>query len=377
MGSIVSVEKVDKATGKKSTKFRAFIRRKGFASQSATFETKTEAKEWLRNNEGDGKLIKKSAGRTFADLVDDFVKAPPMKGAKWWTPSQLEFWRNEFGRMKVGQITRADINQALASLQNKKAHRRSIDGTIKETDKLISPGTINRYRATLGSVFNYALSRQIIDFSPLKAGGIQKLDEPTGRRRILTPEEEERLYQASIASNWPMMWLFVRMCLTTGARKSEIRKLRWQYINLAESLAVIPVTKNGDPRAIPLVSDVKDALRDASKVRPIDSDFVFFDPKKPSQPKNIDQTWKQVRVRAGLFQDRDDPLDRVVLHSTRHTVATRLLRGGANLAQAARVTGHKTLSQLSRYTHLDAQDAVNLAERLLSGKDNQVFKTSK
>jgi len=164
-----------------------------------------------------------------------------------------------------------------------------------------------------------------------------------------------------------MMWLFVRMCLTTGARKSEIRKLRWQYINLAESLAVIPVTKNGDPRAIPLVSDVKEALQDASKVKPIDSDFVFFDPKKPSQPKNIDQTWKQVRVRAGLFQDRDDPLDRVVLHSTRHTVATRLLRGGANLAQAARVTGHKTLSQLSRYTHLDAQDAVNLAEKLLAG----------
>lgn len=367
MGSIVVVEKVDKTTGKKTTRYRAFIRRKGFASQSATFDTKTEAKEWLRNNEGDGKLIRTSAGRTFANLVDDFMKAPPTTGTKWRTPSQVDYWRAEFGRMKVGDIRRSDINQALASLQTKKAHRRSIDGSITETEKLLTPGTINRYRATLASIFNYALLHQIIEVSPLKAGGVPKMKEARGRRRIITRDEEQRLYDAAKESSWPMMPLFLRMCFTTAARKSEVLKLRWQDVHLDDSVAIIPKTKNDEPRALPLVADVKKDLAEASKVKPLGSDYVFFDPKRPSKPKNIDTIWKMVRERAGLYQDRDDPLDHIVLHSTRHTAATKLLKGGANLAQAAAVTGHKSLSQLKRYTHLDAQDAVELAERLLSG----------
>ena len=367
MGSIVAVDKVDKSTGKKITRYRAFIRRTGYASQSATFDTRTEAKEWLRNNEGDGKLIRTSAGRTFADLIEDFVKAPPMAGTKWRTPSQLDFWRSEFGRMKVGEISRADINQSMAALQNKMKHHRSIDGTVKEKDKPLTAASINRYRATLASVFNYALSREIIDVSPLKAGGIPKLKESRGRRRIITRDEEQRLYDAAAESTWPMMRLYLRMCFTTAARKSEVLNLRWQDIHLEDSVAVIPKTKNDEPRALPLVGDVKESLAAAAKVKPLGSDYVFFDPKKPKQPKKIDVLWRMVRERAGLYRDREDPLDQIVLHSTRHTAATKLLKGGANLAQAAAVTGHKSLSQLKRYTHLDAQDAVDLAERLLSG----------
>lgn len=367
MGSIVTVEKVEKATGKKITRYRAFIRRQGYASQSATFDTRTEAKEWLRNNEGDGKLIRASAGRTFADLIEDFIKAPPMRGTKWHTPSQLDFWLDEFGRMKIGEISRADINQSLAALQNKKKHHRSFDGTIKKTDKPLTAATINRYRATLASVFNYALSREIIDVSPLKAGGIPKLKESRGRRRIITREEEQKLYDAAKESTWPMMRLFLRMCFTTAARKSEVLNLRWNDVHLADSVAILPKTKNDEPRALPLVGDVKADLAATAKVKPLGSDYVFFDPKKPKQPKNIDTLWRMVRERAGLYQDRDDPLDQVVLHSTRHTAATKLLKGGANLAQAAAVTGHKSLSQLKRYTHFDAQDSVDLAQRLLSG----------
>ncbi len=151
MGSIVTIEKIDKTTGKKISRFRAFIRRKGYASQSSTFDTKTEAKEWLRNNEGDGNMIRASAGRTFGDLIEDFVKAPSMAGTKWRTARSLDFWKDEFGGMKVGEIGRSDINQALAALQNTKKHHRSFDGVVKETDKPLSPATINRYRARGGS----------------------------------------------------------------------------------------------------------------------------------------------------------------------------------------------------------------------------------
>jgi integrase len=367
MGSIVAVEKVDKVTGKKSVRYRAFIRRQGFASKSATFDNRTDAREWLRNNEGDDKLARPGEGRTFADLVNDFMRAPPMRGTRWHVPSQVDFWRDEFGRLKVGEISRADINQALAALQNQKARRRTIDGTIHETDRLLTPGTINRYRATLASIFNYAVAREILAVSPLKVGGVPKLKESRGRRRILTADEERRLYEAAEASTWPMMPLFLRLLFTTAARKSEVLRLRWQDVSLDECVAMLPTTKNGEPRALPLVADVREALAAAQKVKPLGSDFVFFDPRHPKRPKAVDGLWRAVRERAGLFNDRADPMDRVVLHSTRHTGATRLVKGGANLAQVAAVTGHKTLDQLRRYSHLATADAVELAERLLSG----------
>jgi site-specific recombinase XerD len=44
-----------------------------------------------------------------------------------------------------------------------------------------------------------------------------------------------------------------------------------------------------------------------------------------------------------------------------------MIKGGANLSQVANVSGHKTLAMLKRYEHLAAQDAVDLAQRLLAG----------
>jgi integrase len=104
-------------------------------------------------------------------------------------------------------------------------------------------------------------------------------------------------------------------------------------------------------------------LEEMQKVHPLKSEFVFYDPRHPEKPKNIQETWKKVRQRAGLWQDQDDPLDRVVLHSTRHTATTQLIRTESNLAKVQNVTGHKTLSQLNRYTHLNTDESVALAEK--------------
>lgn len=368
MGSIVESKKVGK-DGKAVTIYRAHIRRTGFKSQSKSFRTKTEAKEWLRNNEATVLLEKKSkgAGTTFAELAELFAAAPPMKGTRYWDTGHLDFWIERFGRMHLNEVTHGEINAAVAVLQTRPAMRGSRNGPAKPTGKLLSPATINRHLATLSAVMNFALKRGMIEAHPMKAGKVEKLTEGNGRKRVLTDEEVTRLLDAAEGSRWPMMPLFLRMLLTTAARKSEVLNLRWEHVNLAESVAILHETKNGRARALPLVSDVRAALEQASKVRPINSDYVFFDPKHPAQPKNVDTIWRFVRQRAGLLKDRDDPLDQVVLHTTRHSAITKMLKGGANLTQAAVVSGHQTLAMLKRYEHLAAQDSVELAERLLGG----------
>ncbi len=366
MGSIVESKKVDKVSGKTITQFRAHVRRVGFKSKSKVFSSNTEAKTWIRNNEGDAALDKKAAGRglTFKRLIEDFTASAHCKYA---TFAQLEFWLELFGALKVGEISRRDINGAKLILKNKFARRNTPIG-VKDTNTKLTPATINRYLATISAVFNFALDQEVIDEHPMKGGKVKKLKEGNGRTRVLNDDEVTRLLDAAKASDWPMMYLFVRMLLTTSARKTEILGLKWRDVNLEDSVAIDNNTKNGSARALPLVSEIKELLAAASKVRPLTSDYVFFDPKHPEKPKNIDTVWRACRTAAGLYKDREDVLDRVVLHTTRHTAVTKMLKGGANLAQAAIVSGHRTLAMLKRYEHLAAQDSVDIAERLLGGK---------
>lgn len=367
MGSITTVKRTDKATGKTVTVHRAYVRRAGFASKSKVCKSKREAEDWLRNNDADSSLQKAGSGQLLKDLIEDFVLAPPGKGTRYWSAGHLEFWREHLGNMRAREISRGDINAAKAKLQNKPALR-SVPGGSKITGEKLTAATVNRYLASLSSVFNYAMEREIIDVHPMKGGKVSKLEESAGRTRILNEHEEASLLAAAKASTWPMLHLFVRTCLTTAARRGEVLRLRWRDLRLDDSIAVLGKTKNGQPRALPLVSDVKAALAAAAKVRPLHSDFVFYNPKDPSKVMNPDTVWRKCRQDAGLLKDRDDPLDRVYLHTTRHTGVTKMLKGGANLAQAAVVSGHKTLAMLKRYEHLAAADSVELAERLLAGK---------
>ncbi len=367
MGSVTKLERLDRATGRKVVVHRAYVRRAG-VSKSKVFPTRTEAKAWLREHEAPAALSRASraASGSFAALVEAFAVEPPARGRKSWAPEHLAFWKDSLGALSVGKVDRAAINTAVATLRTRPARRGGFGG-VQDTGATLSAASVNRYLASLSAVFNFAMERGIVDEHPMKGGKVRRMTETGGRQRILSADEETRLMDAAKASTWPMLHLFLRMALTTAARRSELLGLRWRDVHLDERVAILPTSKNGRPRALPLVDDVRVALEAASKVRPIGSEYVFFDPRNPKRPKPIAAVWKACRARAGLLNDRDDPLERVVLHSTRHTAVTRLLRGGANLAQAAAVSGHQTLAMLKRYEHLAASDAVDLAQRLLAG----------
>lgn len=363
MGSIVVSKRRDKATGKELTRYRAHVRREGYASKSKVFDSKRAAQDWLRENEATITLSRRGSGKTLRALIDDFVA---VSGCEYAKHSHLDFWIDELGARRAADITHADIAGVRTKLLARPAMRSTPKGP-KPTGRRLTPATVNRYLSALSAVFNFGIEHGVLDAHPIR-GRLKKLKESGGRTRILEPDEEQRLYAAARASEWPMLYLFVRLCLTTGARKSEVLKLKWRQIDIAQQIAVLPKTKNGRPRALPLVTDVCEALAAAEKDRPPDSEHVFFDPRRPDRPKTIDTAWRKCRQEAELWKDRDDPLDRVFLHSTRHTAVTKMLRGGANLAQAAVVSGHQTLAMLKRYEHLAAKDAVDLAQKHLGGK---------
>jgi integrase len=252
MGSITKLQRIDKKTGNPVTVFRAYVRRKGYASKSKVCSTKPEAKEWIRENDATVTLKKITSGKSFAQMVEEFIEAPPTKGTKFWAAPHLEFWKSELGTMKVTDISRGDINSAKSKLLSQTAMRSTPSGPIPTSAKLTA-ATINRYLASLSSVFNFAMDRELIDAHPMKGGKVKKLKENGGRTRILNDDEEGRLYEAARRSDWPMLYLLVRMALTTAARRGELLNLRWSDVRLEDSIAVLSKTKNDQARALPLV----------------------------------------------------------------------------------------------------------------------------
>lgn len=350
----------------KTGKYRAYVRRKGYQSNSATFATRTEAAAWLRNAESDAQLIPlgKANPLSFSKVVERFGQAGLVRRDN---ERPVDYWSLVFGDTAINEIQHGLINAERLTLQNKKAERRTANGII-ETDRSVSNSTVNRYMSALSAVFNFALEQGLIDHHPMAGKKVRKLKEGSGRDRVLTEGELDRLLVAAGSSEWPQLPLFIKFLMMTGCRKSEAINLKWTEVDLPNKVALLRTTKNGNPRSLPLSTDLRSLLADASRVRALGSEYVFYYQKDPKQQAKPDAPFANARKVAGLWRDRADQRSWVGFHTMRHTFVTRLVQSGASIAQVSGITGHKSLSQLARYTHHDIKTGVELVDRVFGVK---------
>jgi integrase len=116
------------------------------------------------------------------------------------------------------------------------------------------------------------------------------------------------------------------------------------------------VTKNGDPRSVPLRNLALELIGQLGKVRRIDSDLVFPSDKDPQKPIEFRDPWNRAVKQAGLRNFR--------FHDLRHTAASYLAMSGASAVELAAVLGHRTLQMVKRYAHLSQSHTSQLVERM-------------
>jgi integrase len=149
----------------------------------------------------------------------------------------------------------------------------------------------------------------------------------------------------------------------TAMRRGELLSLRWKYLDLVKRVAHLPMTKNGEPRDVPLSSRATEILH--SLPRSID-DRVF-----PITVESFKKCWQRALVRAKEKYLRDcDEIGRapnseflfdIRFHDLRHEATTRLSDRIQNPLELARITGHKDLKMLLRYYNISAEE---LAKKL-------------
>ena len=347
MATIETRRNADGTTG-----YRAKVRLKGFPSESATFERKTDAKEWAKQTETNmrqGRHFKTAEAKkhTVGELIDRYLREIEKKNLKRFVDVKplLGWWKGEIGVYLLSDASRALIVEQRDKLLNTKG--RNVERR--------SNSTVNRYMTALGNAFTVATNEwEWMEENPMRK--ISKLSEPRGRVRFLDDEERERLLEACKASTSPYLHTLVVLALSTGARQGELLNLRWSDIDWQRCVITLHDTKNKERRLLPLAHYALHLMEEHNKVRNITSDLVFPSPTHPMKPWDSRSAWLSALKKANIQEFR--------FHDLRHSCASYLAMNGASLAEIAEVLGHKTLQMVKRYAHLSEAHTAKVVQSM-------------
>jgi integrase len=216
-------------------------------------------------------------------------------------------------------------------------------------------GTINRELAALSHLFTKALEWGWIDKRPAV---IKRFQEDSGRIIYLTAEQAERLIEASKGDQNPQVYPFVVIGLETSMRRMEILSIRKEHVNTERRVIYIPLAKAG-AREQPMTAHLAAFLSDYMQTIPDSTPWLFPSPKsKTGHTFDIRKAFRRVVSAAGL-----DP-DIVVRHTLRHTAITHLVQAGVDLPTVQRISGHKTLAMVAKYSHQNGAHIQSAMDKL-------------
>jgi integrase/recombinase XerD len=216
----------------------------------------------------------------------------------------------------------------------------------------LSPRSIARHIVTVRRFYGFLETEGVINENPVPrfhqvAGGRklpQTLSADDVRKLLAQPDLQEPLGVRDQA--------MLELLYATGLRVSELITLQMQQINFQGNFLTVK-GKGSKVRAVPFGKWARQKLLDyvngtrlrLSKGRA--SAFVFIN--RSGRPLTRQGFWKLIRghaLTAGIEK-------RVTPHTLRHSFATHLLEGGADLRSVQSMLGHADISTTQIYTHVN------------------------
>jgi integrase len=246
------------------------------------------------------------------------------------TVERLRHWRDGLvkapKRFRSGKAsTQARI--VLVSPSDKEGMRRRRD-------------TANRILTSAKAALNWAFNNRLVPddtawrfVKPFKNVGASRI-------RFLNAEEQLKLLEEA---RGPLLHL-IAAALMTGARASELSRLRVCDFDHRNGSIFIAESKSGKSRHIPLTAGAAQLFSDLSSGRLNDA---FLLPRENGIPWNrtYNRSFRVAAKAAGLFG--------VTFHGLRHSFASAMVREGAPLIVVAEVLGHADTRMVTKhYAHL-------------------------
>ena len=202
-------------------------------------------------------------------------------------------------------------------------------------------------------ILRFAENQELLDKVPHLE--IDARDRNSAQGREFTNDEIERLLSNADRT----LALLIEMQFKTGARRGEVRQLKWEYIDFERGIIHVPahICKTRYDREYPLPVDISEKLiaRRKSQVdKKRESEFVF--PHRNDRTKSLtstDKPWQRLKIKAKVKGKQ---------HWLRHTAATRFVRAGISpqIIQNALGMSSKIMSRV--YLHVNDEDLQKMRE---------------
>ena len=212
--------------------------------------------------------------------------------------------------------------------------------------------TVAKDISSLRSFGNYLTRNQI-----WKENFALELDRPKAEKvlpNVLSVEEVDALLNCiDVSTDLGIRdRALFELIYSCGLRISEVSNLLLQNLHLKER--IIWVTGKGNKeRLVPFGSEAENWLKKWLEVRPkfvgsksVPTIFVNYQG-KPFSRKGIWKRFQELEALSGVSSK---------VHTLRHSFATHMLSGGADLRSVQELLGHSDLSTTQIYTHIDADD---------------------
>jgi integrase len=310
--------------------WQAQVRRLGFPSEVRSFDSKAEAQAWARAveaamDQGVHQAARSARNVLLSELLRRYGdEVSPTKRSKEREQQTIHFiLRHKIAGYSMDKLT----PEVVARYRDERL-------------RTVAPATIIRELSILSSIISHARKEWSLP-APNPCALVRKPMSPQGRNRLLKADEEVRLIAElrPIRRRSPWMLPLVLLALETAMRRGELLSLRWENVDLVAQTALLPLTKNGTARIVPLSKKAVAVLRTLKQ--------EHLGPVFPLSYMVVNNCFVAACKRAGIID--------LHFHDLRHTATTRLAEKLPNVIELAAVTGHQTIQMLKRYYHPKAE----------------------
>lgn len=222
------------------------------------------------------------------------------------------------------------------------------------TEQALAPKTVTRHVASLKVFFRFLQLEGALKDNQAELLGTQKLWQRVPD--VLSEKQVNALLHAPEKSDpwWLRDQAILELLYATGARVSELATLKCRDVHLEERYVVCH-GKGDKQRIVPLGRQAIVAVhRYLEQQRPrlaarkaTASEWLILSPRGgPLRRERIWELIKKYAARVGIPSE-------ISPHSLRHSFATHLLAGGADLRQVQELLGHASIATTQIYTHVD------------------------
>lgn len=256
-----------------------------------------------------------SRAESFAELADLYLERHAKPKKRSWRYDERQLKRDllpAWGKRKAAEIRRSDVHEIL-------------DGILDRG----SPAMANRTRALISKVFNFGITRGIVEHNP--AAHVPPPARLQSRQRVLSEEEIRELWRLLDSDLLtPLMAASFKLRLLTAQRGIEVLSMQWDQIDGIWWTIPPEVAKNGLAHRVPLSTQARAALEKARQMSG-GTPWVF-----PSPREDGPIQW----VQKAVHQLRDHTSFDWTPHDLRRTAATYMASVGVSRVVLAKILNH-------------------------------------